>query len=380
MDSIFFYGTLRDRVLLDVVLGRKVDPAVLEPAWLAGYAAMRLTSEVYPMLLPEPGARAEGVVFSRVSAADFERLAFFEEAEYALTPVTVMTVAGPVETQYFRGTEKPAASTVPWDFGAWEREHRDAAVECAREYMHHFGRWPVEEIDRIWPGIKIRGYQRANALAETSALGSIRTSFSPADVEIAGFDRAYTSYLSVQEFRLRHRRFDEGWTGYVGRSVAVWGDAITVLPYDPRRDRVLLIEQFRPGALARGDRNPWCIEVVAGRIDAREGAEATARREAMEEAGLELGRVVELGRYYATPGLSAEYLTAFVGEAELDRPGAVHGLEAEGEDIRTIVLGFEQAMAEAAAGAVNTGPALVSLLWLAAIRERLRGEWGDVRA
>jgi nudix-type nucleoside diphosphatase (YffH/AdpP family) len=191
--------------------------------------------------------------------------------------------------------------------------------------------------------------------------------------------RGYTSFLAVQELRLRHRRFDGGWTGELDRSVVAWGDAVSVLPYDPGRDRVLLIEQFRPAPMARGDRNPWCIEVIAGRVDAAETPEQTARREAAEEAGLTLGRIAGIAGYYPSPGLACEHLTAFVGEADLAGAGGLHGLAREGEDIRTMVLGFDEAMAAVEAGAVNTAIALVSLLWLAANRQRLRDEWGEER-
>jgi len=375
MTSIFFYGSLRDRSLLEVVLGRDVDAADLAPARVTDHAACRITGEDYPVLLPRPGAGAEGVLFRNATAADLDRLAYFEEAEYSLVPIRIETASGHCEAQHFRGTGKPQVLAEPWDFETWRRDCLMVAIEMAREYMHHVETLPVEEVDTIWPGIKIRALQRARAEAAEPRLGALRTAFGAADVEVGALRRAYTSFLAVQELKLRHRRFDGGWTGELDRSVIAWGDAVTILPYDPKRDRVLLIEQFRPGPAARGDRNPWCIEVVAGRIDRLESAEATARREAREEAGLEIGRLVETGGYYPTPGLACEHLTGFVGEADLLGEGGLHGLADEHEDIRTIVLGFDAAMAAVAAGAVNTGPALVALLWLAAHRDRLRREW-----
>ena len=96
----------------------------------------------------------------------------------------------------------------------------------------------------------------------------------------------------------------------------------------------------------------------------------------MEEAGLTLGRISGIAEYYATPGLACEQMTAFSGEAGLPGTGGLHGLADAGEDIRTMILCFDDAMAAVDAGVVNTGPALVSLLWLAAKRQCLRGEWG----
>ncbi len=376
MKSLFFYGTLRDPAMLEAVLGRVVDPPALEPAAVTDHATLRLVDEDYPMLVPAPGRSAEGVLLAAPSETDIDRIAFFEEAEYALAPITVETARGPVEALCFRGTDKPQASTVEWDFDTWCRHHRPAALEATREYMEHYGRMSAEELDAVWPGIRNRAHQRARAEVAEPRLGAIRSDFGPGDVETLDHTRPVTGFAAIEEFRLSHRRFDGGWTPPLPRTVVAYGDAVTVLPYDPRRDRVLLIEQFRAAPFARGDRNPWCIEVVAGRVDRAEDAAETARREAVEEAGLTLGRLAEIGGYYPTPGLDCENITGFVGEAELGHAGGLHGLAGENEDIRALVLGFEDAMAAVSDGAVNTGPALVSLLWLAANRARLRADWG----
>ncbi len=375
MDAIFFFGSLRDQALLEVVLGRPIPASAMVAVTAPGHAAFRLADEVYPALVPAPGQDAEGVLIHGLTAGDHDRLAFYEEAEYGLAPIEVVTDEGPVQAHYFRGTEKPQISAEPWDFAAWCDGHRAIAIEAAREYMDYLGQVPVEDIDICWPGIMIRAYQRAHAASAEPVASTIRSGHGPDDVRVHRIARTPRRFLELQELTLQHRRFDGGWTDRLARTTVVWGDAVTVLPYDPCRDRVLLLEQFRPGAVARGDRNPWCIEVVAGRLDKQESAEETVRREAAEEAGLRLGRLEQVAAYYPSPGVAAEQLIAFVGEADLEGPGGLHGLADEGEDIRTLVLSFDQAMAAVAEGAVNTAMGLVSLLWLAANRGRLRAEW-----
>jgi len=150
---------------------------------------------------------------------------------------------------------------------------------------------------------------------------------------------------------------------------------VTVLPFDARRDAVLLIEQFRAGPHARRDPRPWCLEAVAGRCDKLEPPEATARREAREEAGLEFGRVERIAAYYPTPGIAAEFITAFVGEADLGASGGVHGLDEEDEDIRAIVVPVAEALAAAEGGEINNAPLLLSLFWLARHHLRLAAAW-----
>lgn len=374
---IFFYGTLRDPGLLAVVLGRSVTPDRLVPASVENHVALRHLREAYPVLRPRAGGIAEGALFHPETMADRDRLAFFEEAEYRLVDIVVTTPEGRVDAEYFDGMPKAPVSDVPWDFELWKARHRAVAIEAARELMDHFGRLSGEEVDRIWPGIMNRARARALALAAPMPTGPLRTTFGRGgDIEILAHRRSWTGYLAVEEHVLRHRRHDGGWTHPLERTSVSWGDAVTLVPYDPRRDCVLLIEQFRPGPAARGDPSPWCIEVIAGRIDAEGSPEATVRREAREEAGLEIGRIEQVPGYYPTPGLASEHLTAFVGEAGLPGECGLHGLADEGEDIRTIVLTLDDALAALDRGEVNTGPAMILLLWLARHRERLRREWG----
>ena len=169
---------------------------------------------------------------------------------------------------------------------------------------------------------------------------------------------------------------DGGRSPVVRRAVWASGDAATVLPYDPRADRVLLATQWRAGPHARGDARPWPWEVIAGRLDATEAPEDAARREAQEEAGVEIGRIEQAGAYYTSPGTLAEFVTSFVGEADLSAAGGAGGLAEEAEDVISAVLDFDAAMAAVDRGEVNSSPALVSLMWLARHRERLRAEWG----
>lgn len=95
----------------------------------------------------------------------------------------------------------------------------------------------------------------------------------------------------------------------LSRELFVRHDAVCVLPYDPQRDRVVLIEQFRVGALGKVD-NPWLIELVAGLIDKDEAPDEVARREAVEEAGLELADLWPVTRYFPSPGAATSAYTS----------------------------------------------------------------------
>ncbi|PJJ86715.1 nudix-type nucleoside diphosphatase (YffH/AdpP family) [Brevirhabdus pacifica] len=184
---------------------------------------------------------------------------------------------------------------------------------------------------------------------------------------------SHDGFFQTRTTELRHPRFDGGLCDWMERECFVAADAVTVLPYDPSRDRVMLAEQFRGSLYLRGEAYPWSIEPLAGRIDPGEEAAAAARREVREEASLEIGALERIAGYYPATGTTTEYVISYIGLAELpDGAGGIGGEASEGEDIRTFVLPFDEAMALMAEDQTRNAPLIISLLWLAANRERLR--------
>ncbi len=194
------------------------------------------------------------------------------------------------------------------------------------------------------------------------------------DVEIIARDQVYRGYLRVDSYRLRHRRHQGGWTGEMSRELVERGHAVAVLPYDPARDEVVLIEQFRIGALAAG-RPPWQIEIVAGIIEDGEAPEDVARRECIEECGLRVEALVHVCDFLTSPGVMSETAAIYCGRTDTADAGGVHGLADEHEDIRAVVLGAETAFAWLDDGRILNGPAIIALQWLRRERERLRRDW-----
>src|SRR5690606_40469080 len=144
--------------------------------------------------------------------------------------------------------------------------------------------------------------------------------------------------------------------------------------YDPLRDEVVLIEQFRVGALDK-KASPWLLELVAGLIEEGEQPEQVARREALEEADLSLDRLWPITEYFPSPGGSDERVHLYLGRCDSSAAGGVHGLAEEGEDIRVHVLSFAEAMAAAEDGRIDNAASLIALQWLALHREELRARW-----
>ncbi|HMA13182.1 MAG TPA: NUDIX domain-containing protein [Kiloniellaceae bacterium] len=193
-------------------------------------------------------------------------------------------------------------------------------------------------------------------------------------IEVRDKTTAFKGYFQVDRYRLRHRKFDGGWTEEMTREVFERGHAAAVLLYDPQRDAVVLIEQFRPGAYAAG-LEPWLIEVVAGIIEAGETPEGVVEREALEEAGCAVTALHPIGRFIASPGACSETVAVFCGRVDSQGAGGIHGLDHEHEDIRVLVLSRAEAVERVAAGAIANLPAVVSLQWLALNYTMLRSIW-----
>jgi ADP-ribose pyrophosphatase len=194
------------------------------------------------------------------------------------------------------------------------------------------------------------------------------------DLEIGDQQLAYDGFYKLRQLRLRHRRFDGDWSPQLRRELIHRPAAVAVLLYDPQREQIALVEQFRVGAIA--ERNPWMLELVAGLIDADDAdPEAVARREALEEAGCEIAELVPVADYFVSPGGSDEYLHLFCGRCDLDGVGGIHGVAEEGEDIRVHVLPVAAVFALLDAGQIRNAHTLMALLWLRNRHQALRDRW-----
>ncbi|PQA48964.1 NUDIX domain-containing protein [Amnimonas aquatica] len=200
--------------------------------------------------------------------------------------------------------------------------------------------------------------------------------FTRDDVEIRERQTLFQGFYRVDKFWLRHRQFDGSMGPEINREMFVRPPAVGVLVYDAVADRVLLIEQFRVGALA--DAHPWQYEVVAGLIEPGESREAVAVRETQEEAGVSL-REEDLEfvcEFMPSAGGSDERFALYAAPADLSRAGGVHGVPDEGENIRVNVISFNQAMQLVGNGRINNAPCILALQWLALNRARLQQKWG----
>lgn len=196
----------------------------------------------------------------------------------------------------------------------------------------------------------------------------------PNAVDIVKRETCFKGFYKLDRLVLRHELFAGGMSREISRELFVRHDAVCVLPYDPQRDEVVLIEQFRVGAIGKTT-NPWLVELVAGLIDKDEQPEEVAHREAQEEAGLVFAALWPMTQYFPSPGGSNEFVHLFLGRCDSTGAGGLHGLLEEAEDIRVKVWAYEDALQAVRDGRICNAASIIALQWLALNRDEVRGLW-----
>jgi ADP-ribose pyrophosphatase len=195
--------------------------------------------------------------------------------------------------------------------------------------------------------------------------------------EILNVEKPYQGFFRLERYTLRHTLFQGGWSAPIERELFRRGNCVAVLLYDPDRDTLVLIEQFRVGAVFQTDR-AWLVEIVAGAIEEGETAEDVAIREAFEESGCEIQELIEIKQFYTTPGGCSERITLFCGRVDSRNVGGVHGLDDEDEDILVSVVPFDDAIQWLESGKIESAIPIIALQWLYIHRQRLRAQWCHV--
>jgi len=183
------------------------------------------------------------------------------------------------------------------------------------------------------------------------------------DVKVKEKVPLYQGFLSVYRYSLQHRLFCGDWSPVIDRELMERGHAVVVIPYDPVTDELVVVEQFRVGALEE-ENGPWLFEFVAGMFDADESAEEVATRELKEEAGLTAKRLIYATSYYSSPGGTDEKLTIYIAEVDSKSAADFGGLPEEHEDIRVHVIPREKVITMLEREEINNAASVIGLQWL----------------
>lgn len=184
----------------------------------------------------------------------------------------------------------------------------------------------------------------------------------------------YSGFFRMEKYCLQHTLFGGGWSAEINRELFVRGSCVAVLLYDPERDKVVLIEQFRAGAILNPDR-AWLVEIVAGAIEENETAKEVAYRESIEEAGCEIQELIVINEFYTTPGGASERITLFCGKIDSSKVGGIHGLDHEDEDIWVRTVDFDEAYRMVENNEIESAIPIIAIQWLALNKEKILQKW-----
>lgn len=368
--DVFIFGTLLHIPLLEVVSG---DPDVAKRiTWAARreYSVSRVAGQVFPIMHADPEGVTEGVIVSGLDDTALARLDYYEKA-FGYDRVEFVVLDGDQSPRNVTAYLPPDGLWEPaelWDREAWIAAMGEVTIMTAHEAMSMMDTVPTAVMGQQYPNMMARAASRQRA---GRAVG--RDGMGRGDVTLIEARKRYAGFFNVEELDLTFRRFDGTMSDPVNRAVFVGVDCAMVLPYDPVRDRVLLIEQFRPGAYLRGDPNPWTIEPIGGRIDGGESPEDAAIRETQEEAGVTLRDLRCVAAAYPSPGSTTEQFYLYIGMCDLpDGTAGVGGEVSEAEDIRSHLMEWADFDSAMNAGDFRLLPLLVAGHWLARNRDSLR--------
>jgi len=180
----------------------------------------------------------------------------------------------------------------------------------------------------------------------------------------------HAGFFRLNKYQIQHTLFAGGWSEVLTRELFERGNCVAVLLYDPNKDKVVIIEQFRLGPIDEPE-NAWMLEIVAGIIDAGETAEQVAYREAEEEAGCVVKKMHFINEFYTSPGGASEKISLFYGEVNADAIGGLHGLAHEHEDILVKTVDFDMAYQMIQDGRIESAIPIIAIQWLALNKHNL---------
>ncbi|MDE0970052.1 MAG: NUDIX domain-containing protein [Octadecabacter sp.] len=373
--NLFIFGTLLHLPLLEIVSG---DPKIakrISSAMRPEYRVSRVEGHVFPMMHADKTSMAEGVIIEGLDDAEILRLDYYEKAfNFARTDFVVLDQnQKPRDVTAYVPPVDCWTPAEPWDRKGWIATYGGVTTMTAIEAMTLIDIMPAEQMGKLYPNMMARSSSRQRAAISCKPELKQRSLMGCKDVQVIDVHNQYTGFFNVDELDLKFRRYDGSMSDPVNRAVCVGVDCSIVLPYDPVRDRVMLVEQFRIGAFLRGDPNPWTIEPIAGRIDSGEGPEDAARREALEEAGIIITDLKCVSAAYPSPGSTTEYFFIYIGMADLpDGAAGAGGKLSESEDILSHIMDWADFDTALNAGEFRLLPLLVAGHWLARNRDNLR--------
>jgi len=198
--------------------------------------------------------------------------------------------------------------------------------------------------------------------------------FDKSDISVLKSETVFEGFFKMKRYTLQHTKYDGSQSAVFTREVFERGHAVGVLAYDVSLQEFVLIEQFRFPAAQTSD-DPWMIEIIAGIIEEGEQEREVCQREAIEEAGVHLTKLVKALTYLSSPGGTTERLHIYMAQVDAGSAKGIHGLDSEAEDIKVLRVSESDAKVWMKSGKIDNAAAIIALQWFFLNKEDLLTRW-----
>lgn len=171
----------------------------------------------------------------------------------------------------------------------------------------------------------------------------------------------YDGFFKIIKLEITHELFSGKMSKSIVRELFERGHSVAILLHDVALKRVILVKQFRIGAV--NDENPWLVELPAGMIELGETSEDVATRETQEETGLLPTELHQICEYYNSAGGSSEKTTIYYVQVDSSEVAEFAGLTTENEDIKVIAVPEQEFIASVKCGEYKTSSLLIAGHW-----------------
>ena len=172
----------------------------------------------------------------------------------------------------------------------------------------------------------------------------------------------YKGFFELNELNFIHKKHDQTWSRKIKREIFGGAQVSSLLPYDPIKKEIILIQQFRAGAILRYNKD-YLYEIVAGIIGKNENPEDTAIRECFEETGCKVKKIIPIQSYFPAPGSSESFYHLFLGEIESFKGQRIKGMNTEDEDILVSSFSVNKVKKMLDNKTIQNGLTLIALQW-----------------
>lgn len=183
--------------------------------------------------------------------------------------------------------------------------------------------------------------------------------------------------LRIVQLTERHQKYDGSQSVEFMWSLCQRKPGVTVVIHCTTTDEILLVEQFRPATLLPPfltDEtvfvgNGRTLELVAGGLG-NEDPEDCARREAVEEAGIELSSLTKIGEFYLSPGVTNEKIISYYAPVSSKEFSGVNcGLVDENEDTLVHWVKLSTAKEMILSGEIDDVKTRDGIMWLLCMKK-----------